>query len=561
LLSRSFTDRYHQGLVLYNQKRFREASEFFEYYLRHDSDGEFAPEASYFWGRSLQRRGKYGSAIGVYQRAIDAGQEGEYFAEAWLKMAYCERVRGDLQASLTTYRRFVEAHPDHEAAHEVMWQEARLLEEKQLWSDAERVYEQLYTQYQDSDHAGDAHFRRALCLYKRREYRESQAVLAELFVSGNDDALARALFWSGKCKERLRRTDEAHECYREAREMGGDSYYGRRARDRLVDLGLASGNRANSEGPLGHPWRTGSDVDDANDSERVRTSETNSDRNPRPHNPFAGGSLGSQGAEDIEFAIWLAGWYESAYFITDRLELRRTLSLEPAFVRADIFLGLHMRDEAQSELTSLQEFVGNDPRRLDILVEYCREAGLNRRAILLAERILAISPAEDLSEAPAYLRKRICPKHFTDTVDAECDEKGIDPNLFYSLMRQESLFEPEAVSWVGARGLTQIMPRTGRWIARRLGTRHYRTADLMSPDLNIEFGTYYFSVQVEEFDGDILRALAAYNGGPDNVKRWWDYGGAEDVDVFVEDIGFSQTAHYVGRVYRYRGIYEDTYGH
>ena len=219
-----------------------------------------------------------------------------------------------------------------------------------------------------------------------------------------------------------------------------------------------------------------------------------------------------------------------------------------------------MRAEALSELSSLVDEVGRDPRALDILVEYCERVGLHKRAILLAERILAISPAEGLSEAPVYLRKRICPTHFRRIVESECAARSIDASIEFSLIRQESLFEPTAVSWVGARGLSQIMPSTGRWVARRLGIRGFTNSHLFDPRVNIRFGTEYLSVQLEEFDGDIMRSLAAYNGGPEASERWWEYGGGRDTDVFVEDIGYAQTAEYVRRVFLYSETYRELYG-
>ena len=67
-------------------------------------------------------------------------------------------------------------------------------------------------------------------------------------------------------------------------------------------------------------------------------------------------------------------------------------------------------------------------------------------------------------------------------------------------------------------------------------------------------------MQLDEFDGDVMRALAAYNGGPDASERWWEYGGERDSDVFVEDIGYSQTIDYVRRVFRYSEVYRRLYG-
>jgi soluble lytic murein transglycosylase len=542
-ISRSFTDRYHQGLVLYNRNLYGDSAEFFAYYLRHNDDDEFDHEANYFLGRSNQRLGNYRTAARKFEDATEFGPDAEYHDLAWSKLAYCRRASGRLEESLATYERFAAEHPEREAAPELLWEKARLLEEKQRWEEAGAEFRRIVGAYPGSDRAGDALFRAGLCLFKLEDHSGAQAVFEGILAGALGDTsggtpggdsgedAARAHFWKAKCIEELAASSnaspEAVDAYARAVEAARDSYYGARARIRLRELGHA-------EAAAGGAAR--------------RHSGTTSFVRPA-----------MWGGEALEFAAWLAEWYDQVYFQADRVELRQRIYSQPAFRRADVFLTLHLRSTALSELSTLEGSVGRDPRALDILVEYCERVGLHRRAILLAERILAISPAETLSDAPVYLQKRICPIHFSEIVERECAARSIDPNIEYSLIRQESLFEPEAVSWVGARGLSQIMPSTGRWAARRLGHRGFRNTHLFDPATNIRFGTEYLSVQLEEFNGDIVRALAAYNGGPEASERWWGYGGERDSDVFVEDIGYAQTFDYVRRVVRYSETYREIY--
>ncbi len=528
-LSKGFTDRYHQGLVLYNQKRYRDACEFFSYYLRHDPDKEFAPEATYFLGRAYQRRGRFRSAAKRYEDVIGYGPDCEYFDAAWLKLAYTLRVLGRVEDSIDTYDRYLLLYADREGAPTVQWEKARLLEEEGRWTEALATFNTLAERYPDAETARAARFRAALCLFKLGRYREADGAFADLAASaGTDlDGAARALFWAGKSGEALGEIEQAQARYREAAETAPDSFYGRRASARLA-----------ATGPAG---------------DRGSTRPTSSDRS-RPLYPFR------SDAELRDFASWLAGWYEAVYMPGTRVDLYHVLRSRPSFARADAFLALHMRAAAERELRVLEDEFGGDPRMLDVLSTYYERVGLSQRAIRLAEWILELSPADGPGAAPAYLRKKICPIHFEEIVLRECSKRGLDPGLLFSLIRQESLFEADAVSWVGARGLAQIMPRTGKWIARRLGEKHFRLADLMRPETSIRFGAYYLAEQLEKFDGDLMRALAAYNGGPENVERWWRYGGESDSDVFVEDIGFSQTAAYVKRVYLYAEFYRETYG-
>ncbi len=526
-LSRSFTDRYHQGLVLYNRKLYRDAAEFLSYYIRNNDEREFVAEATYFLGRSHQRRRSYGTAARKFEAAVEFDHDGEYYDLAWLKLAYCRRATGRVEESLATYDEYIALHPDRPEAADAQWERARLLEDERRWEEAAAEYQGLAEFYPRSEHIADARFRAGLCLFKRGMMDEAEAAFADIYAGGNGTTTARALYWIGKVRELLLRTDEAAEIYHEAADADRDSYYGRRSLERLGVL------------------------DDLDRSLAVGTPSQETSR---------GFEARLWGREADEFGRWVGEWYGRALAPVERMATRQRLMNQPHLIRADHMLALHMRTEAERELALLEREIRTDPVALDILAIYCESSSLNKRAIRIAERILAMSPAETLSDAPIYLRKKICPRHFSEIVGAESGEQGIEEHIVYSLMRQESLFEYDAVSWVGARGLTQIMPPTGRWIARRVGHRGFRLSHLLDAETNVHFGVYYLSQQLDDFDGDLLRALAAYNGGPDNVKRWWKYGGASDSDVFVEDIGFSETSDYVRRVYRYYRSYDEIYG-
>ncbi len=539
-ISRSFTDRYHQGLVLYNRKLYRDAAEFFSHYLKHDDEGTWQIEATYFLGRSHQRQGRYGTAARRYGEAVEIGtgggvdsdglpvMENEHYHLAWSKLAYCRRALGNTEESLATYDEYVAMHPHASEAADAIWDKARFLEDEQRWTEAALEFARLADEYPRSDRAADGRFRAGLVLYKEGLVEEAESAFAEVSAGADDADIARALYWVGKTREELGRTEEALIVYSEAAEFDRDSFYGRRATGRLVALGAVDAPRP-----------------------RASLAQRSSEMRARP--------IWGNG-EVREFSVWLAAWSEHSYVPVEHVAVRQELVTEPTFVRADHLRALHMNSHAAEEFSRLEGRIGDDPTQLAMLIEYYERRGLHKRGIRVAERILRMSPAEGLSDAPLYLRKRICPMHFGEFVEVECMDRDVDPNTFYSLMRQESLFEYDAVSWVGARGLSQIMPSTGRWIARRLDHGRFRLSHLMDPSTNVRFGVYYLSEQLKDFDGDAMRALAAYNGGPSNVQRWWAYGGCEDTDVFVEDIGYSETADYVRRVYLYGQFYEEIYG-
>jgi soluble lytic murein transglycosylase len=156
------------------------------------------------------------------------------------------------------------------------------------------------------------------------------------------------------------------------------------------------------------------------------------------------------------------------------------------------------------------------------------------------------------------LRHLAYPMAYAELIMAEAQGRGLDPLLLAALIRQESLFEPAAESWVGARGLGQVMPGTGRSIAADLGIEDFDVEDLYRPLVSIRFAAQYLASQLERFDDEILVALAAYNGGPGNALQWREAGG-DDLDLFVEVITAVESRLYLQRILEQYVTYEHLY--
>ena len=153
------------------------------------------------------------------------------------------------------------------------------------------------------------------------------------------------------------------------------------------------------------------------------------------------------------------------------------------------------------------------------------------------------------------------PRPYPELVRAAAARHGLDPNLIWAVMRVESVYNPSIVSYAGAIGLLQIMPRTGRLIAHALGRTDFTTADLLDPATNIEFGAWYLRSLLDRFEGRIPLAIASYNGGPHNVRRWMaDHSPDLPVDALCERIPFDQTFRYVRRVLHHYRAYRASEG-
>lgn len=148
---------------------------------------------------------------------------------------------------------------------------------------------------------------------------------------------------------------------------------------------------------------------------------------------------------------------------------------------------------------------------------------------------------------------------YTEVVLQRAQQYGLDPRFLYAMLRQESLFDPNANSPAGAYGLAQIMPVTGRGIAQGMKLEGFQDDDLFHPVTSIWFGAFYLAHQIKMMEGSLPGGLAAYNGGPGNAQRWANGTTVTDQDLFVEGIDYSETRTYVKLVYAYYREYQLLY--
>jgi soluble lytic murein transglycosylase len=148
------------------------------------------------------------------------------------------------------------------------------------------------------------------------------------------------------------------------------------------------------------------------------------------------------------------------------------------------------------------------------------------------------------------------PLRYSSQIQLNAYSVNLEPAVVFGLIRQESMLDPNAMSAVGARGLMQIMPETGKEIAGELNTPWQAANSLFVPDINIRYGTYYFKRLLDKFDGHFALATAAYNAGPNRVNKWLPTDRSMPTDVWVETIPFKETRKYVSAVLAYTIIYQ-----
>ncbi|MEO1623113.1 MAG: lytic transglycosylase domain-containing protein, partial [Cyanobacteria bacterium J06632_3] len=135
---------------------------------------------------------------------------------------------------------------------------------------------------------------------------------------------------------------------------------------------------------------------------------------------------------------------------------------------------------------------------------------------------------------------------FPDLILGWAQERDLNPLLVTALVRQESRFQPNIKSVVGAVGLMQVMPETGEWISTQLGQDSY---SLTQPADNVKFGTWYLDFTHREYSNNSLFAVASYNAGPGAVSRWIEEKKFTNADEFVDKIPYPETKGYVESVF------------
>lgn len=190
-----------------------------------------------------------------------------------------------------------------------------------------------------------------------------------------------------------------------------------------------------------------------------------------------------------------------------------------------------------------------------------RAAVRRRRAFMLVAALGAVALGIALL-APLFrtaVRDLSLPIAHETEIRQQAEAKRLDPALIAGVIYAESKFVDQTSS-AGALGLMQLMPDTARFIAERSGGTAFTIEDLSTPKVNIAYGSWYLRYLLDHYDGDEVRALAAYNGGMGNVNSWIAEAQARGEQFSEADIPFAETREYVDRVRQARHDYATTYG-
>ena len=444
----------------------------------------------------LQKANRFRDAKQVLNQIPDSVPEAN--AQKLYLLAETERSAGDEDAFLRTQAELRQAAPTSSWLEQSLLSAGNMFLVKRDYNRAIDFYRELQQRYPNGARASYAHWKVAwLSLRQQRIEDAKKGFEQQIGVYPTSNEVPAALYWRGRVAEEDGETAKARAFYQKLSDRFRNYYYAELGRQRLRVL-KAEGD------PIHYALL---------------------DHVPPLNTP---------------------GKVEIAEPPADDLHLEKAHLLENGAL-----LDLAVR-EVGAVLAADSNWAPTEVARI------YADSGRYDRAIQVMKHAVPSYFAVDIPELPRPYWEALFPKAYWTDLRRFSAQNDLDPYLVASLIRQESEFNPNAISHANAVGLMQLLPGTGKKVAKDLKIHHFTPSQLYTPTMNLELGTKYFKSMVDRF-GSFEYALAAYNAGADRVEDWKSQGKYRDVPEFVESIPFTETREYVQAIMRNTNVYKQLY--
>ena len=509
-------DDLQRGKIDYYAGQYAIAADVLKTYMETNEIHEGS--AHYFRALALTNVEDYEGAIQEWDALIRDHPYDHFWPTAWDEKAYTQwYLLGKYELAAETLLTFIQNSPQDTLAPSLLFEAGRIYERNNQLDAAVAAWERLPAEYPDLEYSFMGIHFAGITRYRQGRYADALAYFQRALLLGGDSTeKAGAYFWMGKSADANGDNPTALTYWQNAMKQDPTGYYSVRARDlttgkspyetcKVLDLGVD----LKSEIPGAGAWMTQTFAltSDAQLSDR---SEIFSD-------------LRIQQAQEY----WRLGFYELA-----RNEVES------------------YRDENKSSAVIQYKLAG-----------WLEEIGMFRSAILSARQVLTLAGLDDNGTltAPLYFNHIRFGPYYKDFVTQYASEFDLDPLLVYSVIRQESMFEPFIVSGADARGLMQMLPSTARETSSQSGWPPvFLDEDIYRPQISIYLGSYYLNQQIRLQDGDLYAGLAAYNGGPGNASGWKELAQG-DPDLYLEVVRFKETRNYLRAILEIFNLYKGFY--
>jgi soluble lytic murein transglycosylase len=444
-------------------------------------------------------------------------QTGDAEAERLYLLSETARSTSDeeaVQRTLNELRQFGPASP---------WLDQALLSAGNMYllkRDYDRAidsFRELQQRFPKGGHASTAHWKAEWLTFRQGRTDDARKGFEEQIALYPDSAeIPAALYWRARLAEEEGNPAMARAFYQKLSDRFRNYYYAELGRQRLKVLpGLGAGSPKEGSPKDGWPQ------DDA------------------PHYPLL----------DHVSPLSTAGKITAADPPDDNLRVERARLLSNGA----------LADMAVRELQAAASQEGGTWAPPEMARVY-QDGGRYDRGIEIMKRATPNYFAVDIPDLPRPYWEALFPKAYWTDLRKYSVLNGLDPYLVASLVRQESEFNALALSRANAVGLMQLLPNTGKTVAKQVKLKGYSAPQLYTPAVNLELGTRYFKEMVDKYNGQFEYALAAYNAGTDRVGDWLGQGHYRDPQEFVESIPFTETREYVQAILRNANVYRQLYG-
>jgi soluble lytic murein transglycosylase-like protein len=229
------------------------------------------------------------------------------------------------------------------------------------------------------------------------------------------------------------------------------------------------------------------------------------------------------------------------------------------FTRVQELHRLQMYQPAGQEIRALAPLLPRTPAAQYLLASLYVDNQQRPAAFRVLHGVLEALRPTEVRGLPREFWTTLYPQAFWPEISQEARAKGLNPYLLLSIIRQESAFNPAAISSSGARGLMQLLPTTAREVLTRLKLPQEPAPRLHDPQLSITLGTHYFASLMQRYQDNVVLALVGYNAGPGRAARWREQWAGLPTDEFIERIPLDETRTYVKLILRNLMIYERLY--
>ena len=506
----------NRGIVDFYAGQYAIAADVFNTYIKTSDvhDGT----AHYYRALALTNAVDYEGAITEWNAIIQDHPNDRFWPTAWDEKSYTQwYYLGKYELAAETLLTFIKTAPQDALAPSLLFETGRIYERNDQLDAAVAAWERIPGEYPDSEYSYMGIHFAGITRFRQGRYAEAIPYFQRAVLLGTDSSeTAGAYFWLGKSTRANGDEATAQTYWQNAMQQDPTGYYSVRARDlttgkepyqacKVLDLAVD----VQSEIPGAEAWM-------------MQTFSLPADTNLKDMGPIlADGRI--QRAQEF----WRLGLYEKS-----RIEVES------------------YREEFQSDAV-IQYKLG----------QWLLDLGMYRSAILSTRQVLTLAGMDDNGTltAPLYFNHVRFGPYYRDLITQAAQKSDLDPLLIYSVIRQESMFEPFIVSSASAEGLMQMLPSTAREVSSQSGWPPvFLDDDIFRPQISISLGSYYLNQQIRLQEGDIYAGLAAYNGGPGNASAWKELSNG-DPDLFLEVVRYKETRNYLRAILEIFNLYKSFY--